>query len=915
MTEQIEVRETVRVFVRSLDEAPESVDLHLADSSDPGEYYYEVSLADLGDKLGKRYVKYDGPEGAGFFDTARKELHTRSVDTSSETSVNRVKNELFKRADAILEKYKVYISDADTMDEAQQMAPDWADVQQSDRGAFYYEKLPGQGAGEEQEYETGTYEVDTQFGEILADRVNNDEVGDIPVDDLYEYLDEVDDEELIADALLAEIEGANRKTGRQFIEKRADELGIDIDSLLKDNGPGESLNFDVTSLSEVEMSPEDFSDEVLEFSEEYMDETWTPRELYEELVVKQNQDTGIPTGYVDDLLAEAGSEELAYAVWDVGAVPRFVKQNVRNRFAGDYNVYFEVESIPSEYRFDPTEMDANTPEQWFASALEQGNEGKGEGPGSSLKNWVPSDDKIEAIDNPGVLKKAKGWADEGELHPELEQKIDERLNELDPPDPSDYDLDEGVFNRLHDSRWPDFDTTPMSSEPGKGVEDLSDVYGDTSTDDLKKYRELCEDRGFDARTRVVDGMLWYRDDGDVKTEDLFGFNDVTPDDYDAADIDAVKTSAEETLQRMDPHAGAQLSAYIEEFELQEPGSGSDQGGWAGQAQKNGRKMAIDAPFDVEKTTSHEMGHAFHYAMGVKSTGYGTIDNRDRSRDDWEFGSTLVDGANENAKDFYNDIREEWDKYVDQEEDVNEIRPYQKRHGAEIMAVGFAHWSTDEFKIRNRHPGLAEVFDKHVGDGVKEVIPHSEVEIGDYVEVETSDGKTGVVEVENVFGTAEDFKVTGVSGGVSSGVYSPNDFNVTGFAEEYDLEIEEGKEFTITNYDDPDKADTIRIGEVLSGGDSFWIEDEDGNQIDVWDRSQLADRLYEEDTGADTGTDETQAVSYEDVEVDETYESPEQGVIVEVTEPPQEIEGEYWVWAKPEGQDFADRFRVSELRRT
>lgn len=82
MTDSVEIRENVRVFVDSVDKVPDSVELEPAEADDPGKYYYEVPLSELGKRFGRRYFAYDGPEGRGFFDVEKEELRVRP---SSET--------------------------------------------------------------------------------------------------------------------------------------------------------------------------------------------------------------------------------------------------------------------------------------------------------------------------------------------------------------------------------------------------------------------------------------------------------------------------------------------------------------------------------------------------------------------------------------------------------------------------------------------------------------------------------------------------------------------------------------------------------------------------------------------------------------------------------------------------------------
>jgi hypothetical protein len=77
MTDSVEIRENVRVFVDSVGKVPDSVELEPAGEDDPGKYYYEVPLSDLGKRFGRRYFAYDGPEGRGFFDVEKEELRVR----------------------------------------------------------------------------------------------------------------------------------------------------------------------------------------------------------------------------------------------------------------------------------------------------------------------------------------------------------------------------------------------------------------------------------------------------------------------------------------------------------------------------------------------------------------------------------------------------------------------------------------------------------------------------------------------------------------------------------------------------------------------------------------------------------------------------------------------------------------------
>ncbi|AGM11717.1 ADP-ribosyltransferase [Halovirus HCTV-5] len=88
MTDTVEIRENVRVFVDTVDEVPDSVELEPAKPDDPGDYYYEVPLSELGKRFGRRYFAYDGPEGRGFFDVENEELRVRSSSSTEKEWVS-----------------------------------------------------------------------------------------------------------------------------------------------------------------------------------------------------------------------------------------------------------------------------------------------------------------------------------------------------------------------------------------------------------------------------------------------------------------------------------------------------------------------------------------------------------------------------------------------------------------------------------------------------------------------------------------------------------------------------------------------------------------------------------------------------------------------------------------------------------
>lgn len=919
MSESIEIAESVRVFVRSLDEAPEHVDLEVADHDDPGEFYYEVSLTDLGEKVGKRYIRYDGPEGRGFYDTKRGILKTRPRVKDEETNENTVKNEIFSKADRILDKYKIYVSEAETYAEARQMAPDWADVQETEQGAFYYEKLPGQGeGGDDEERETGDYDVDSTFGEIVADRVLNDDVGDIPVDDFHEHMSEVDDPELVKDALRAEKDGPDRKTGKQFIEVRARELGIDLDALEKESGPDVTGELSRESLAGMEVKPEELSDEIIVSADEHDHTTqdWSVRKLYEEYVETDNVVTGmgnpsdIPAGSLKRVLdEEVDDPAVLMQFWENGShqTKRDVTEILEEM---GYNPY--AETVSGENRFDLDGMDRLFDADEALDKLEEGDfvytrdygggmlagvideveddvfmvkdpsgrtatsvghgdiirdeyalaeilETDGMDENSHLHHWSPEDTGfIERIEDDSVLSRALAWDDEDNemmLHEDARGPIRSRLNEIDPVDAQDYGIDDDTFKTLHGATWPEWDESGWR-KMGSGVsDDLRSVYEQTSTEDLKKYAEACEDMEMDERVDVVNGMLFYRDDADVEIYDLFDYNQAAHGNYLGVTDDAedkIMGAAEDTMHRVEPHVGAQLAGHIEKFELQKP---PDDSSWAGQSQSGGRKMAIDDPHNTERVTSHEMGHALHNFMGIKNDGYGRIDNRDHSNnpDQWEFGAKNPNNGNDNSEEFYEDMRESWEEYVETQkgnsDEGKEIRPYQKRHGVELMAVGFAHWVQDPYKIRNRHSGLAEKFDKHVGEGAEERIDKSDIEEGQFIDIALDRGDTATVKVNSVTETAHgyDFDFDVMEGSRrATGVIPDNEFVVEGVSDEYQpLDIEHGQVFEVEVGDEQIEA-VIDMESRAPGGD-FMLRDKYGSQRGQWTKSQFRDNLVEQES--------------------------------------------------------------------
>ncbi|AGM11965.1 hypothetical protein DNAM5_106 [Haloarcula californiae tailed virus 1] len=919
MTEELDIREQVRVYVSDLVDAPASADLEVADEDDPGEYYYEVPLSELGKKVGKRYVRYEGPEGRGFFDTARGVLKVRPAREDEETNADAVKNEVVSKADQILEKYKIYVSDADTLSEARQMAPEWADVQETEQGAFYYEKLPGQGDGdEEQEYETGQYDVDTTFGSIVADRVLNDDVGDIPVDDFYEHMSEVEDPDLVKDALQAEMEGPNRKTGKQFIESRARDLGIDLDLFYKERGPDETTDGTLTSLTDLDVTVEDLPDEpvILADESDHCNRDWTYREVWNEYVEGDRQmprgignPDDVPAGVLKRSLEDLDNPGVLMAFYEKGNYQ--IRRDVSEILEEEHGVIPKVETVPGKYRFDldgmqefMTDEEAQnlepgdvvaiddfaggfqeaevvevrnagievispdgrgasqeipltniyTPEYYLASALEKDGLHQ-----SSMLDWTAPDGLIDKIEDSSVLSRALEWdTDETAmaLRPETKEAINSRLFDLEPPDPSEYGMSEEAMNLLHGATWPEWDSRGARKQ-GTGLsDDLKSVYEGATTEDLEKYRTVCQDNDLDDRANVVTGMLFYRDDSDVDIQDVFEYERTAHGNYSGVTDNAkdrIMGAAEDTMHNMEPHIGGQLGGHIEKFELQMPPDGSN---WVGQSQGGGRVMAIDDPYNVEKTTSHEMGHAFHNFLGVENDGYGTIDNRDHSNDPsrWKFGAKAPGNDNRAANEFYDDMKGEWEKYKDtmagKRSDANEIRSYQKRHGVELMAVGFAHWNMDPFKLRNRHPGLAKAFDKHLGDGIVDPLDPEEVETGEYYEVAKEGMSRMTVEVTDVVqnsrgGYSYDVQVVeGDLSGTRTTLNSDNTF-FEGKAEDYQpLEYGHGTKYTVETQSGEKTAYIDRETRAL-GGD-FFVRDEMGRPIGQWTKDQLERNLVSRD---------------------------------------------------------------------
>jgi len=411
------------------------------------------------------------------------------------------------------------------------------------------------------------------------------------------------------------------------------------------------------------------------------------------------------------------------------------------------------------------------------------------------------------------------------------------------------------MNLLHGASWPSWDTGVKAA--GSGIsQGLRDVYNDASTEDLKKYREVCEDNDLDDRAKVIDGMLWYREDSDVEIQDLMEYERVAHWNYSGVTGDQeekIMGAAEDTLKLMEPHAGAQLAAHIEKFELQNPPDGSN---WAGQAQSGGRTMAIDDPWNVERTTSHEMGHALHNFMGIQNDGYGTIDNRDHSNDPdrWKFGAKPPSGANEDADEFYEAMEDEWESYKQtakgESDDAHELRSYQKRHGVELMAVGFGHWVQDPYKLRNRHPGLAQVFDEHCGAGVTDNVEGGDVEEGQFYEVAKEGTGRMTVQVNEVYENSrgghsyEAQVVEGDLAGTNTTLTSDNSV-FEGKSDEFQpLDTTHGQKVTV-DFEDSGETEVYIDQETRAMGGDFMLRDEMGNERGQWTVDQLRDSLVEQ----------------------------------------------------------------------
>lgn len=926
MGERVEIRNTVRVYVSDPSEAPDHVQVHESkdnDLPDGNEYYYELAMDELAEKLQKRFIFYDGEEGTGYFDTVRNKLtvtRTRGVGKedkypSQKEQQNQIKNEILKRSEEVLEKYKVYISDASTMGEAQEMAPEGVDVQVSDNGSFYYDKLPGGGDGDDAEYETGDYDVDTKFGEIMADRVLDDDVSGIPVDDFHEYLDEVDDPDLVRDALIAEMEGPDRKTGKQFIEKRARELGIDVDNLQKESGPDVTTGASPTSLIDQEIDPSTFSDETITSPEtsDYVDQEWTLSDIWGTYI---EGDRRFPTGMgnPDDIPTGTLTTHLKNEVDDPAVLMKFwtegnyqIRSDIEDKLR---NMGYEprAEEIPGEYRFDLDSMTKSMPDDRISN-LESGDiiyiDDYADGfkkaeveevsnlsvvvsdPGmggttmeipypdvrsdefafasffetdgfekDGLHHYNFPDDVLNRIDDSSLLSRARGW-DEYEgghaLRGGNKDALKRRLSEVKPPDPEQYGMSEEAMDTLHNASWPTWPESSHSVGPGLSP-GLRDVYENASTEDLESYKEACEDNDLDRRGEMLNGMLFYRDDSDVGINDVFEYEQVAHGNYSGVSDDSerrIMDAAEETMSNLRPDVGAQLAGHVEKIELQMPPDGSN---WAGQSQRKGRTVAIDDPFAVERTTSHEMGHAFHNLLGIKNDGYGTIDNRDKSGspDRWIFGSKRPNNGNEISEGFYDDIQAEWEAYKETQQgkrdDAQELRRYQKRHGVEMMAVGFAHWNMDPFKVRTRHPDLAEVFDQYAGEGVTEDIEPSEMK-GEYIDIAGKGGKKATVRVDDVtdVGYSTDYELTVVDGDQSmAGTMPEDEFVVERVNDEYEpIRLDHGTTYTIETSGGEQTEAVIDKDTAAYGGDFLVRNAKTGETIDQMTRDQFREKIVDD----------------------------------------------------------------------
>mgnify|MGYP000243991220 CR=1 FL=1 len=365
---------------------------------------------------------------------------------------------------------------------------------------------------------------------------------------------------------------------------------------------------------------------------------------------------------------------------------------------------------------------------------------------------------------------------------------------------------------------------------------------------------MCEDNDLDQRADVVNGMLYYREDGDTGIWDVFEYERTAHGNYAGATEDTaerIEVGAELTMDNLEPHIGAQLAGHIEKFELQQPPDGSS---WVGQSQSGGRVMAIDDPYNVEKTTSHEMGHAFHNFLGIENDGYGTIDNRDISNrpKDWDFGAKPPDTDNPAANEFYDEVKDEWEAYkktmAGESDEANEIRSYQKRHGVELMAVGFAHWNMDPYKLPNRHPGLAETFDKHLGDGVVDPVNPGDVEEEQYYEVAKESLGRVTVQVNDVSPTSDggyvyDVKVVDGPQSGTRRTFNSRNSVFEAKSDEYEpLDLSHGMKYTVESGGEEKEVYIDR--ETRAMGGDFMVRDSMGNTVGQWTKDQFESNLVE-----------------------------------------------------------------------
>lgn len=283
--------------------------------------------------------------------------------------------------------------------------------------------------------------------------------------------------------------------------------------------------------------------------------------------------------------------------------------------------------------------------------------------------------------------------------------------------------DDEIENERPDNfdAWDEFRNSVSASPPDppeSQVETLGRIAEYATDDELDEI--LSGAREYEAINKIKT-IQFLR--GNASLDDAVSFTGERNAAVSDKDIKASKQALSDSLNSMDEGVAAYTLGELNRFNFDNT-LGAD-----GQHTPDNRIRINPDANKLERTVAHEFGHQVHKSLGAKIE-TGSYPDRwfDIEADDANWGiESRYDGTG--ISDEFKKSEKSWDEYQnDFNPESRELRQYQRRHGAEYMAVTFAHWVTNEQKIQRRDSKAWATWEKTVGEA--EEVGTDEMEEGD-----------------------------------------------------------------------------------------------------------------------------------------------------------------------------------------